>query len=48
MVVATRLAEDDLTGTESLVHGLGLAELWVVSAGQDGRLKVWDDRGELY
>ena len=29
------------------MHGLGFAGEWVVSAGQDGWIKVWDRRGEL-
>lgn len=35
-------------GHEGPVHGLGFADPWVVSAGQDGWLKVWDDSGELH
>ena len=34
-------------GHDGPVHGLGFAGKWVVSAGQDGWIRVWDRRGEL-
>ena len=34
-------------GHQGPVHGLGFAEEWIVSAGRDGWIKVWNRHGEL-
>ena len=35
-------------GHEGPVHGLGFAGRWIVSAGQDGWIKVWDQHAQLH